>query len=141
MSARLVLRLLSVLSLLATLMVALPAGTQAATLTVTNTNDSGPGSLRQAILDANAAPGADTITFQAGVSGTITLTRGQLLITDDLTLAGPGADVLAVRASPRREERAVFTVEAGCINPARWVLRCGLVTVTVPLGLGLAQMG
>jgi predicted outer membrane repeat protein len=96
MSARLVLRLLSVLSLLATLMVALPAGTQAATYTVTTLADSGPGSLRQAILDANAAPGADTITFQAGLSGTITLTRGQLLITDDLTLAGPGADVLAV---------------------------------------------
>ena len=35
----------------------------AATFTVTNTNDSGPGSLRQAILDANGAAGADTIAF------------------------------------------------------------------------------
>jgi len=35
----------------------------AATLSVTNTNDSGAGSLRQAILDANASPGADTIAF------------------------------------------------------------------------------
>ena len=34
-----------------------------ATFTVTNTNDSGAGSLRQAILNANAAPGADTIRF------------------------------------------------------------------------------
>src|SRR5215831_14006619 len=33
------------------------------TYTVTNTSDSGPGSLRQAILDANANPGADTISF------------------------------------------------------------------------------
>lgn len=32
--------------------------------TVTNTNDSGPGSLRQAMLNANAHPGADTIAFQ-----------------------------------------------------------------------------
>ena len=34
-----------------------------ASFTVTNTNDSGPGSLRQAILDANALGGTDTIAF------------------------------------------------------------------------------
>ncbi|HEX7773202.1 MAG TPA: hypothetical protein VF435_12325 [Pyrinomonadaceae bacterium] len=35
----------------------------ATTFVVTNANDSGPGSLRQAILDANANPGADVINF------------------------------------------------------------------------------
>ncbi len=40
----------------------------AATYTVTNTNDSGAGSLRQALLDANGAAGLDTIAFN--VSGT-----------------------------------------------------------------------
>ena len=40
-----------------------------ATFTVTNLNDSGPGSLRQAVADANVAVGADTITFGAGVTG------------------------------------------------------------------------
>ncbi len=35
-----------------------------ATFTVLNTGDSGPGSLRQAILDANASNGVDIITFQ-----------------------------------------------------------------------------
>jgi hypothetical protein len=34
-----------------------------ATFTVTNVNDSGPGSLRQAVLDANGAAGADTVAF------------------------------------------------------------------------------
>jgi len=38
----------------------------AGTFTVTSTADSGPGSLRQAILDANANPGADTILFGIG---------------------------------------------------------------------------
>lgn len=41
---------------------------QAATFVVSNTNDSGPGSLRQAILDANARSGGDTIIFSLGSS-------------------------------------------------------------------------
>ena len=53
--------------------------------TVSNTNDSGPGSLRQAIADA--APG-DTINVPGG---TYTLTSGQLTIGKQLTLAGAGA--------------------------------------------------
>ncbi len=36
---------------------------EAATYTVSNKNDSGAGSLRQAILDANTSPGLDTIVF------------------------------------------------------------------------------
>jgi hypothetical protein len=98
MPARFVFRLLVVLNLLAAFAVVMPAGAQAATLTVTNLNDRGPGSLRQAI--AAAAPG-DTITFQAGLSGTITLTSGQLTLAKDLTLAGPGADVLAISGNYR----------------------------------------
>jgi len=46
----------------------------AATFTVTNTNDSGAGSLRQAILDANANPGADTIAFNIPGAGVHTIT-------------------------------------------------------------------
>jgi hypothetical protein len=61
---------------------------------VTNLNDSGSGSLRQAVLNANANPGADEITFN--VTGTITLTTGELLITDKLTILGPGASLLTV---------------------------------------------
>jgi len=41
----------------------------AMTFTVTNTNDSGPGSLRQAIIDANASKGKDTIAFNIGGGG------------------------------------------------------------------------
>jgi predicted outer membrane repeat protein len=69
---------------------------EAATFNVTNLNDSGAGSLRQAIEDANGAAGADTILFQAGLTGTIVLTTGQLSITDSVDLQGPGAAALAV---------------------------------------------
>ncbi|BAQ66285.1 S-layer family protein [Geminocystis sp. NIES-3709] len=41
------------------------------TFTVINTNDSGDGSLRKAIIDANNTAGTDTITFNIGGSGTV----------------------------------------------------------------------
>src|SRR5437868_13766719 len=52
------------LSVFAAVLLAANAG--AATFTVTNTNDSGAGSLRQAILDADAATGSITIAFSIG---------------------------------------------------------------------------
>lgn len=64
---------------------------QAATITVTNTNDSGPSSLRQAL--ANADDG-DTINFT--VTGTIGLTSGELLVDKNVTISGPGTASLAV---------------------------------------------
>ena len=63
----------------------------AATITVNSTSDGGAGSLRQAIQ--NAAPG-DTINFS--VTGVITLTSGELLIAENLSIVGPGASSLAV---------------------------------------------
>jgi hypothetical protein len=61
-----------------------------ANFTVTNTNDSGPGSLRQAILDANAQAGPDTINFNISGSGvhTIAPLSGLPAITDTATIDG-----------------------------------------------------
>jgi len=72
-----------------------------ATFSVTNTNDSGAGSLRQAILDGNAAAGADTINFTEVMADTtpdtITLTGGQLQISDDVTINNAaGASLLTI---------------------------------------------
>ena len=63
------------------------------TFTVTNTNNSGAGSLRQAILDANALAGTDTITFNIAaplVAGghTISLTIALPSISDAVIIDG-----------------------------------------------------
>jgi hypothetical protein len=80
------------------------------TFTVLNLGDSGDGSLRQAVLDANALPGADGIRFADGLLGTIALTGGQLSITDHLTIDGPGADRLAVSGN---HQSRVFNISGG----------------------------
>jgi hypothetical protein len=74
----------------------IPAAVLATTFTVTNTDDSGAGSLRQAILDANANMGADTIVFDIPGPGVHTITPASALpiITDAVTIDGytqPGA--------------------------------------------------
>ncbi|HEU5249882.1 MAG TPA: hypothetical protein VFW15_07830, partial [Thermoanaerobaculia bacterium] len=62
-----------------------PKGAAAATFVVVNTSDSGAGSLRQAILDANAAPGADLIGFSIPGPGVHTISPLSSLpaLTDD----------------------------------------------------------
>ncbi len=60
-----------------------------ATIQVTNLNDSGAGSLRQAIIDANAGGGVDVIEFT--VSGTIMLTTELPAISDQVVIDGTTA--------------------------------------------------
>lgn len=80
----------------AALLEALECRSLFSTFSVTNLNDSGAGSLRQAILNANAASGPDVIEFQSGLSGAITLTGGTLSVSDSLAINGPGAFELAL---------------------------------------------
>lgn len=75
---------------------ALYAFGQTQPLNVTNTNDSGPGSLRQAINDANAHTGFDQIAFNIPGAGVKTIAPATELppLTEDITIDGytqPGA--------------------------------------------------
>ncbi|NEP14923.1 MAG: right-handed parallel beta-helix repeat-containing protein [Symploca sp. SIO2C1] len=106
-----------------------------ASFTVTNLLDFGTGSLRQAILDANGLGGADNILFDPGLSGgTINLTSGELLITDDLTISGLGADFLSVDAGGFSR---VFNIDDGDDDNFLDVLLEGL-TIT---GGGVQALG
>lgn len=64
---------------------------QAATYTVANTNDAGAGSLRQAIIDANANAGFDVINFNGALSGTISLQSDFPSITEGVQIDGSTA--------------------------------------------------
>ena len=67
------------------------------TITVVNTNDSGPGSLRQALAVVNDG---DTINFDSALNGQIiNLTSGELVINKNITITGPGGDLLTVSRS------------------------------------------
>src|SRR5262245_32456164 len=61
---------------------------------VSITNDVGPGSLREAIIHANAAGGATILL--SNVSGTITLASALPTITQSLAVVGPGTNTLAI---------------------------------------------
>ena len=75
------------------------------TIIVTNTNDSGPGSLRQALADANDG---DVIGF--AVTGTSGLTSGELLVAKNVTISGPGTENLAVNGN---NQSRVFHITSG----------------------------
>ncbi|EHC08490.1 right-handed parallel beta-helix repeat-containing protein [Fischerella thermalis] len=65
-----------------------------AIIKVTNTADSGKGSLRAALDSAQAG---DTIQFDSSLANkTITLTSGELAITKDITIDGAGAENLTI---------------------------------------------
>ena len=105
--------------------------THAATITVTNTNDNGPGSLRQALHDANDG---DTINF--AVTGTIILTSGGLPINKNITISGPGAAQLSIDGNQAIVVFGVFSGKAAIIsgltarNAQSGVLNEGTVAVT-----------
>jgi phospholipase/lecithinase/hemolysin len=104
------------------------------TLTVTNLNDGGIGSLRYELA---LARDGDTIVFARGLQGTLTLTSGELQVGASVTIQGPGPDRLAISGNHASRVFEVMpgaeatisglTVTGGVANPAG---------SAVPLGSG-----
>src|SRR5262249_35145671 len=87
-------------------------------LVVTNTNDTGTGSLRDALTQANASPTFDTITFSPAVFSTpqtVALAGALPTITGQLTITGPGASLVRVQPAAGRNIR-VFASTATILN-------------------------
>jgi hypothetical protein len=111
------------------------------TFTVGNLADSGLGSLRQAVLDANANPGADLIRVSSGVGGTVTLTSGELSITDDLILDGLGSNRLTISGN---DASRVFSVSGSAtdVEIRGLTIAHGRATGTTAVGpLGSVTLG
>jgi hypothetical protein len=87
--------------------------TSATVFTVSNTNDLGAGSLRRAITDANAdnsaTAGSPHLIDATGISGTITLQSELPMITNHMSIEGPGASTLTI-ARGGTDEYSVFTI-------------------------------
>ena len=85
---------------------------------VTNADNEGSGSLRFAIVAANLFSGPDTIVFDPtffSTPRTITLTSGELSITDSVTITGPGANLLTLSGN---KTNRIFKVAGGSLNVA-----------------------
>jgi hypothetical protein len=100
---------------------------------VANTNDNGPGSLRQAIADA--APGE---TINVGVKGVITLTSGELVVGKDLTINGPGANGLNISGG---KSSRVFNITGGTVTLTGLTVRDGKTTGSPARGGGIYNSG
>jgi hypothetical protein len=81
-----------------------------ATVQVTNLNDSGGGSLRDALA---IAPDGATITFAPGLSGTIFLSS-PLVVDRSLIVQGPGAAIIAVSGGASTRVLDVGNSGAAC---------------------------
>jgi hypothetical protein len=77
---------------------------------VTNSLNTGSGSLRTVIANASAG---DTIEFNmsgGNVTSPITLTSGQITISKNLTIVGPGASLLTISGN---QNSAIFSISSG----------------------------
>ncbi|GAB3708541.1 hypothetical protein GCM10027592_43820 [Spirosoma flavus] len=110
--------------------------------TVTNTNDAGAGSLRQAMHDVAATTCPAPFTITASVSGTINLASVLPGITKDIAFIGPGASTLTIRRNSGGNYRIItipgantvsfdgFTIADGLDTDGAGIYSNGILTLT-----------
>ena len=81
-----------------------------ATFVVSNPNDQGPGSLRQAVIDSNAQAGSNTIVFSRTGPTWILLWAGEILVTNNVNIVGSGGELVVWGA--QQNSRIFHTVNA-----------------------------
>jgi hypothetical protein len=125
------------LFLITTLLTLTSQRLSAATIIVTNTNDSGPGSLRQVMADA--APG-DTLVFDASLSGQTIVLTSTLTISKDLTIDGL-ALASAITLSGNNEIRVMSVQQGVAATLTGFVIIDGAATSAYPVPSGNPGIG
>src|SRR5689334_15685786 len=102
------------------------------TLTVLNANDAGPGSLRQAIVDAGDG---DTINFDASLADTTISLGDPLVIDESLEIQGLGRDALTL--SGGGDGRVLEIADGASVVVSRLTITGGVADV----GGGILNVG
>src|SRR5262245_24467247 len=105
----------------------------AVTFTVTSLTDNGTGSLRETIQNASSGD-----IIQLGVSGTITLTNGELLIARDLIITAPSAKTLAISGN---NATRVFNISNATVTISGLTIRDGFAGGAPAIGAGILNRG
>lgn len=111
------------------------ASFQVGDFVVTNTNDTGTGSLRQVIADANATGGPQVIGFQAGLTGTINLST-PINVTEPADIEGPGSALITVSGASN-----LFNPSAGIGLTVHGLTLTGTAAAGLTVGYPLTASG
>jgi hypothetical protein len=103
----------------------------AATFTVTKSADAGSGTLRDALA---MATNGDTIDFSLPAQATITLTSGQLMVSNSVFISGPGPNNLTVDGN--QSNRVFYIAPSSTVLISGLTISNGLVTGSYPAGGG-----
>jgi len=112
----------TIIFILLYLIIIIPSALAQTTYTVSNTSDAGAGSLRQAILDAEANAGGDIIDFAVADGSTISLSSALPTITEDLDINGLGESLLTISG---QNAYGIFHIQSGAVNISDLTLRNG----------------
>ncbi len=113
------------------------------TITVTSLADSGSGTLRTAITQADQDTTPDTINFDPSVVGTITLESALPDLAGNITLDGPGASLLTVARSGATgtPDFRIFTIASGAVATIEGLTASGGQVISPDVGGGIENSG